>query len=503
MKTFKNAFHRGYAGVAVATLISRIAGYIRDVLIAYFFGTSLLSDAFFVAFRIPNLLRRLLGEGALPAAFIPTYCGILADERKEDAQKFVGEIFAIFLLISLFVVGIGIIFAPQIIGLIAPGFSQSEKIFNIAILLSRIMFPILLFVNLATLSTGILNSRKIFFIPALAPAMMNFSIIFYFLFCMGKSPEKNITGLAVATGFGFLLHFLIMTPQLVREKATKLKYLFRKFSDPEVKKVLYLMLPAVVGVSVMQLNVFVDTICATLLGKGMVSALYYANRIYQLPFALFGVSVSIVALPFISDDVSHKKEEKIPKSLFNSLASSYFLIIPSTAGLMICAKDIVSILFKRGHFGISSVQTTAAVLFFYSIGLFALAGIRIFANYFYSLKDTKTPVKAASVAFLINIFLDVILMFPMGVAGLALATAISAFFNFAILGDIILRRGIKPDGKFLKSILNTLAATAIMSAFLLTVDVHILIKIPIAAVIYLLAAKILRSRKPHSTVQNL
>ena len=288
-----------------------------------------------------------------------------------------------------------------------------------------------------------------------------------------------------------------MTPQLSREKATKLKYLFGKASDfkqtasdPNVRKVLSLMLPAVIGVSVMQLNVFVDTICATLLGKGMVSALYYANRIYQLPFALFGVSVSIVALPFISDTV-RKKDGNVSKNLFDSLASSYFLLIPAAAGLILCSKEIVSVLFERGMFGAVSVQTTSSVLIFYSVGLFAFSGIRIFANYFYSLKDTKTPVKVAVAAFLINILLDVILMFPMGVAGLASATTIAGIFNFAALGEIISRKGIKPGKNFWNFTLKILASTGAMSAFLVLVDIHILLKIPAAAAVYLLAAKIL------------
>jgi len=493
-KIFKNPIQKHFAGVSAATFISRILGYVRDVFIASFFGTTMFADAFFVAFRIPNLLRRLLGEGSLPAAFIPTYCETLAKGEKERGKKLAGNFFSLIALISLLLVILGIIFAPFIIKITAWGFQENPQKFFLTISLARIMFPILLLVTLATAAMGVLNARKIFFIPALAPAMFNVSLISFFLLMAGKNPLKNITGLAFFAVAGFALHFLLMVPLLIRERVSRLKYLFRGiFSNPDVKKILVLLLPAVVGLSVMQLNIFVDTICASLLGEGMVSALYFANRVNQLPLALFGISISIVSLPLMSLSTARNDATGISQNLFSSLTSSYFLILPSTAGLIICAKEIVGLLFERGNFGVSSTNLTASVLVFYAAGLFAFAGVKIFANFFYSRKDMKTPVIAASISFVINIFLDIILMFPMGVSGLALATSAAAVFNFSYLGFMILKSGISLPKGFAAGMIKILVSTGIMTAFLLAFpSLHILLKIPAAAAIYLACSKVLK-----------
>ncbi|MFH1958045.1 MAG: murein biosynthesis integral membrane protein MurJ [bacterium] len=491
-KIFKTPVQKHFAGVSAATFISRVLGYVRDVFIASFFGTTMFADAFFVAFRIPNLLRKLLGEGSLPAAFIPTYCETLAKGEKERGEKLAGNFFSLLAVISLLLVVLGIIFAPFIIKITAWGFRENPQKFFLTVSLARIMFPILLLVTLSTAAMGVLNARKIFFIPAIAPALFNVSLISFFLLLAGKDPLKNIRGLAFFAVAGFALHFLLMVPLLVRKKVSRLKYLVTGlFSNPDVKKVFVLLLPAVVGLSVMQLNIFVDTICASLLGEGMVSALYFANRVNQLPLALFGISISIVSLPLMSDSTARNDAEGVSLNLFSSLRSSYFLILPSTAGLIICAKEIVGLLFERGNFGAFSTNATASVLVFYAAGLFAFSGVKIFANFFYSMKDMKTPVIAASISFVINIFLDVILMFPMGISGLALATSAASVFNFSYLCFLILKSGTPAPAGFSAGMIKILVSTGVMTASLLAFPaLHILIKIPAAAAVYLICSKV-------------
>ncbi|PIU18239.1 MAG: murein biosynthesis integral membrane protein MurJ [Elusimicrobia bacterium CG08_land_8_20_14_0_20_44_26] len=486
---------KGFAGVAAATAVSRALGYARDIFIASFFGTTMFADAFFVAYRIPNLLRRLLGEGSLPAAFIPVYSGILSEGDEERGKKLAGNFFSFLAVLCLIITAAGIILAPLIVRILAPGFAGNALQMRITVTLTRIMFPILILTTLSTAAMGILNARKYFFIPAAAPALLNLSIISYFLFFMkGGDASDNIRGLAVFETIGFVFYFLLMLPSLLREKVTRLKYIVSDFcGNSDVRRILIALVPAAIGLSVMQFNIFVDTICATFMGEGIVSALYFASRIYQLPLALFGVSISIVSLPFMTDSHAMKRGDELSRNLFTSLSSSFFLIFPSTAGLIICGGEIVKLLFERGNFNPASTAATTSALCYYAAGLLAFAGIKIFANYFYSKKDMKTPVKIASASFLINIVGDILaLILKLGAAGLAAATSIAAFFNFIALGIIIYKEGIHVPKTFTIKLLKFILATAVMSVSLIYIPgANVLVKIPAASAIYFLILKIL------------
>jgi len=487
--------HKGFIGVGTVTAISRVLGYIRDGFIAYFFGTKWLADSFFVAFRIPNLLRQLLGEGSMPAAFIPTYCEVLSKEEKERAMRLVGNMFTAMFLLSTVLVLLGVFFAPLVVKLIAPGFRAESRQFFTTVTLARIMFPVLLLVNISTIAMGVLNARKYFTIPATGPALFNLTLIFYFLLSKNISDDiLRAKCLAVAVVGGFVANFLIMLPVLLKEKVTKLRYFYDGvFSNKDVKKVFLLLLPAVLGISMMELNVFVDTICASLIGEGTISALYYAHRVNQLPLALFGVTISMVSLPFLSYSQAMNKKEQTSSDLFGALSASYFLIIPSIVGLFLLSDEIIALLFQRGHFVKISTITTAGVLKFYALGLFAFSGIKIFANYFYSKKDTKTPVIIAGFSFLINALLDVILMFPLGARGLALGTSIAAAFNFFWLGWLILREtNIRPGKEFFLNLGIIFVSSAVMAVFLIYFkNTSVIFKIPLGAVVYFLFWKAL------------
>ncbi len=495
-RIFNTPLKKGFAAVSLATMFSRILGLVRDIFMANFFGTSMFADAFYVAFRIPNLLRRLLGEGALPAALIPVYSEMLVKKEEVRAKKLAGSIFSFLFVICFFLTVAGFIFAPGIVRLIAPGFAGNPEQFALTVTLARIMIPILLLVTLSTVAMGICNARKYFFIPAIAPALFNVSAITFFVFFARGIQEYDIRGIAAFAVIGFLLHFAVMLPILFREKVTSF-YCFIKgvFSNPDVKKITVLLIPAALGISVMQLNIFVDTVCATLMGSGTVSALFFANRLYQLPLALFGVSISMVSLSFMSDARAEKKTALVEKNLFDSFGASLFLIIPSMAGLIILGREIVSLLFERGLFSAGSTTMTSSALVCYSAGLVAFAGIRIFANYFYSKKDMKTPVKIAVISFFVNIAGDIAaLRLGLGAGGLAAATSIAAVVNFAFLAALVVKDGIKPPPSFYRKLALTLISAVVMVGFLLSpLQMPTLVKIALGSGIYFATARLLKS----------
>lgn len=493
-RLLRNPIKKGFAGVSLATLISRILGYARDVLMAKYFGTSMFADAFYVAFRIPNLLRRLLGEGALPAALIPSYSEMLSRGETERAKKLVGNIFTFLFAICSGLVILGMLFTPVLVKIIAPGFADKPEQFALTITLARIMLPILLLITLATISMGISNARKYFFIPALAPALFNISLVSFFIFFAKGEAQTDIRGVALFALIGFLLHFAAMLPILLRQKVTKAIYFVKGvFSNPDVKKIFMLLIPAAVGLSVMQLNIFVDTICATLMGGGIVSSLYFATRIYQLPLSLFGVSISMVSLPFMANSHAASKSDEVSQNLFSSLSSSLFLLLPSTAGLMIAGHEIITLLFERGLFQKNSTSLTSSALVYYAAGLIAFAGVRIFANYFYAKKDMYTPIKIAVISFFINIVLDIAaLILKLGPAGLAGATSIAAVVNFILLIRLVKKDGVETPKYFFKNLTTSLISTTIMVSFLLApVNLHILLKICAAGAIYFASAYII------------
>jgi putative peptidoglycan lipid II flippase len=424
---------------AFGTMFSRILGYVRDMLVANMFGAGIFADAFYAAFRIPNLFRRIFGEGAFSAAFIPVFSEYLHTKEKLETQKMLNSVFAA-LLISLFVISIlGIIFAPFLVKLIAWGFSGDIEKLSLTIELTRFMFPFICFICLAAFLLAVLNALHSFFIPALAPCFLSVSEIFYMLAIAPYLISQNqIKGLALSVIVGGFLHFLVQYPKL---KSLKWNLNFKiNFKHPAVKQIFFLMLPSIIALSVDQINSFIDTICGSFLENGSITSLYYSNRLMQLPLAVFGLAFASVSLPALSKYSAQKDYGAFKDVLSDSIKLSSFAILPAAAGLMAVGLCIIRVLFERGRFDFTASVMTNSALFYYSIGLPAFSASKIFANAFYALKDTKTPVKAAAISMILHVVLCVVLMYHMKVGGLALATSLSSYLNAFILVFILKKK---------------------------------------------------------------
>jgi putative peptidoglycan lipid II flippase len=421
---------------AFGTICSRILGYIRDMLVANLFGVGMFADTFYAAFRIPNLFRRMFGEGSFSAAFIPVFSQYLYTKDKNETQKFLNAIFTVLLLILIILSVVGICFSPILTKMVAWGFSDNPEKMQMTTELTRLMFPFILFICLAAFLLAILNTLRSFFIPALAPASLSVSEVFYILSIAPLiSPESQIKGLALSVILGSALHFFVQYPKL-KSLGWHLKFKI-DLHHPGIKKVAFLMIPSLLGLSVDQINAFVDNICASFLGDGPVSALYYSNRLMQMPLAVFGLAFATASLPAMSKAYAKKDIITLKNSLNYSIRFTIFTLMPAAVGLMVIGLPIVKLLFEHGKFNaLGSIMTNEA-LFFYSLGLPAYAISKIFANTFYSFQDTKTPVKTAIFVMIVHVFLCVVLMKPMGVSGLALSTAVSSYFNFIVLAGYL------------------------------------------------------------------
>lgn len=417
----------GVIGFATAT--SRVLGFVRDIVIAGFFGTALYAQAFVVAFRIPNLLRDLIGEGATNAAFVPVLTEELTTKGKKDFFKLAQILLNILFVVLLVLTVIGILATPIIVRTIAPGFSVDKEKFEVTVALTRILFPFLLLVGLWAYAMGILNTMGKFAAPAFGPSVLNLSIII-----CAKSFGENVYGLASGVLIGGVAQLLLQFPSLYASGWRMA--LTNEFRHPQAKKIGILLLPRAVGSCVYQINVFVSTILASLsgiVGEGAVAALYFANRIWQLPLAIFGIALAQAALPAMSKHAALNDLEKLKDTLSFSLKILFFILIPATAGLMVLATPITKVLFQRGAFTAYSTMITSSALFYYATGLVACGGIKVLVSAFYSMHDTKTPVKIAAVSLVLNIALSFMLMSHFKVGGLALATSIAATFNFLLL----------------------------------------------------------------------
>ncbi|MCL2485489.1 MAG: murein biosynthesis integral membrane protein MurJ [Endomicrobia bacterium] len=423
---------------ASGTFFSRILGYVRDMLVANLFGAGMFADAFYAAFRIPNLFRRLFGEGAFSAAFIPVFSEYLHTKDKSETQKFLTAVFTALFVILTVVTILGMFFAPVLVKIIAWGFTNDPEKMQMTVELTRLMFPFIMFICLAAFLLAILNTLQSFFLPALAPSALSVSEIFYMLAIAPMLGGGNqIKGLAISVIAGGALHFVIQYPKL---KALgwylKLKLTIDGepfYKHPGIKRIWILMIPAMIGLSVDQINSFVDTICASFLESGSITALYYSNRLMQMPLAIFGLAFATVSLPALSKACAIKDMTVYKDSLSHSIRFSVFMLLPAMAGLMVIGLPIIRLLFEHGKFdSVASLMTNDA-LFYYSLGLPAYALSKIYANAFFALQDTKTPVKSAALAMILHVILCVILMYPMGVGGLALATAVASYFNLFLL----------------------------------------------------------------------
>ncbi|MBI4313775.1 MAG: murein biosynthesis integral membrane protein MurJ [Candidatus Omnitrophica bacterium] len=421
---------RSASTIGFATLISRILGFIRDAVVANLFGTSAPAQAFAVAFRIPNLLRDLVGEGAANAAVVP----VLTEHRKKRPEEFwnvTGIFFNLMAVVLAALTAAGYFLAPWIVRIMAPGFLEDPAKFELTVRLTRWLFPYLWLIGLTALASGVLNTLHHFTLPAYGPCLLNLSMI---AFALGFSPSEPVLSLAVGVLVGGFLQLAIQLPLLMRE-GLRLGYP-RIITHPIVPQVLRLLGPRALGSCVYQLNLLVDTICAswaTIVGNGAVAALYYANRLFQFPLAIVGTALAQASLPLMASQALESSREPLKKTVAALLRMTWFFAIPATVGLVVLGETIVRILFEHGEFTAQSTAMTAQALVWYAVGLFAYMGVKILTNACYALQDTKTPVRTAAVALVINAGLNVALMWPMGVGGLALATTTASTCNFILL----------------------------------------------------------------------
>lgn len=446
--------------MSVATFISRVLGYVKDMILARYFGATGISDTFFVAFRIPNLLRELFAEGSMSSAFIPVLTEYRTRFGLDEVRRLIRATFTfMLLLVGLFCL-IGIVFAPEIVTLIAPGFLKSPEKFSQTVLLTRVMFPFLFFISLAALVMGALNTGGVFFVPALAPAMLNVTIIAVVLIFV-PVVEQPIIAVAVGVTLGGLAQLAFQLPSFFRKDYDlRPNYEFR---HPGLRKMSILIMPATMGMAVAQVNIFISTILASYLPQGSITYLYYSMRLIQFPIGIFGVAMGMAALPALSEHAVKGDMERLREDFSFALRLLFFITVPAMAGLIALRKPIVNILFQRGIFDYAATAGTADALLFYSTGIWAVVGVRVVTATFYSLNDTRTPVKIAVVAMLTNIAMSLVLMGPLKHSGLAFANAIASGVNFIILFIFLRRRmGRLDSGRILKSFATICTASAVM-----------------------------------------
>ena len=446
-------------------MVSRVLGYLRDAVIGYAFGgNKWYTDIFFLSFEIPNFCRRLLGEGALSSAFISVFTDYLTNREKKDAWEFASNVLILlFLLVSTLVI-IGIIFTPLIVYILIPGYRHNQLAIATAIKLTRIMFPYLGFIAFAALFMGMLNSLRHFAAPAATPIFLNLAIITGALVIsplFGPKLEDRLTGLAIGVVIGGFLQAAIQVPVAIK-KGMQYKLQFN-FRHPGVIRVAKMLIPAVFGLAITQINLTVDKICASFIGEGAISALYYGNRLVELPESVFGIAIAIAVMPILAAHAAKKEFQELKETLTYGLRLAMFLTIPAAVGLIILRIPILSLLFERGMFTSAATQGAAWALLFYAVGLFSFAAVKIVVPVYYALEDVWVPVKVGFAAVALNTTLNLILMWSMKQGGLALATSIASTLNWGLLLYILRRRvgrlGLK---QVVQSFIRIIAASAVM-----------------------------------------
>ncbi|RPJ59425.1 MAG: murein biosynthesis integral membrane protein MurJ [Acidobacteria bacterium] len=451
---------RAAGTVSFAVSISRILGLVREQVLAHYFGANLYSDAWRVAFRIPNLLRDLFAEGALSSAFVPTFTEYLRKRGKEDAWL-LGNLVVNGLMVLLGLFALALLLFPNVfVFLMAEGFRDTPDKFEVTAQLLRILSPFLMFIALASVAMGMLNTLNHFFLPALAPALFNVANILAGIFLVPAFERYGVVpiyAMAIGALAGGILQFAVQLPVLWRHGY---RYRFRlSFHHEGVRRIARLIGPAVIGISAVELNVLINTQLASQIGyTGPLSWLEFAFRIIYLPIGLFGVSVGVVNLREVSAHAADEKWEELKETVANSLKLTLLVALPSTFGLIVLARPIVRVLFQHGRFTPADTHWTAYALIVYSIGLTAYSLIKTYVPTFYALKDIRTPVRVSVTAVAVNVGLNLFLMAVLPLRykylGLAFGTSTSVILNSVLLGRGFRRR------------LGSLGKYAVGSAFL-------------------------------------
>lgn len=446
--------------VSIMTAVSRIFGYVRDLTLAAILGAGFSMDAFTVAFRIANLLRRLVAEGSMTAAFVPVFTKYKAENSEKDLWDFANKMFYTLSLLLVVITIIGIVFSPLIVKIMAPGFKEVEGKVALTVLLNRILAPYILFIGLAALAMAILNSLGHFGIPSFAPVLLNISIIICTLLFAPFFKEPAIAT-AIGALIGGALQVAIQIPLLIKNGMT-----FRfgvSFSHPAIRKVGQLIVPGIFGIGVTQIELLFGSLIASFLAQGAVSSLYYSDRVMELVLGIFVISLSIVILPEMSKRAAVNDMDGLKNLLSFSLRMVSFETIPAAVGLIALRVPIIKVLFQHGKFTAADTENTAFALLFFSLGLFFIAAIKVVAPAFYSLHDMKTPVRSAWLSLIVNIVLAVALMKPLRQGGIALAMSIAAAVNVSQLLYIFRKRhGRLEFVDILSSVMRILAASLAM-----------------------------------------
>ena len=460
--------------LSAATMTSRVLGLVRDQLFAALVGANQWSDAFVVAFRIPNLLRDLFAEGALSSAFVPTFAEAHARRGKEDALRLANALVGLVLLVVGGIVLAGLLAAPAIVRLLAPGFGPEEAAF--ATELTRIMMPFLLLVSLSAVAMGMLNAQSRFTAPALAPALFNVGAIAVgaWLWASGKGPQAAAVGWSLGTLLGGALQLLAQWPSL-RATGFRLRPILGRaaLADPGIRRIGRLMGASVIGLSATQVNILVSTIFASH-EVGANTWLQMAFRLMQLPLGVFGVAIATVAGAGVAQRVARGDMDGVRETLGSAMRLVAFLNVPAAVGLVILAHPIISLVYEHGRFDAVDASATADALVFYAVGLYGYSAVKVFAPAFYALDEARIPVIASIVGMVSNVAFVLLLHPVLGFRGIALGVALAATANFAVLaGAWKWRHGGLGGAGIYRQLGLTLVASAVMVGVVLAVKAAI------------------------------
>jgi putative peptidoglycan lipid II flippase len=419
--------------ISLVTIVSRILGYVRDQRIALLLGTTPAADAYVLAYRIPNLFRRLVAEGSMTASFIPVFTGYMREKSPEEVWDFANRLFWTLALVAAVITILGMVFSPSVVHVFAGKNIAGAQ----AVELNRIIFPYLFFIALAALAMGILNCFHVFGLPAATPVFLNIATILFTFAVVRQYFKDSATAIAVGVLVGGVLQFLIQVPHLV-QKGMKFDFGL-SFSHPGIRNVARLMIPRLFGIGIGQINLLIDTRFATasIMPEGSLASLYLADRVMELVLGGYAIAVATAILPMMSHQAAARDFDGLKKTLTFSVRIVAFITIPAALGLMILREPIVRVLFQHGQFVAESTKLTARALLYYAIGLPALASVKLIVPAFYSTKDTKTPVIVASMSLIMNILLNIIFLqfffAKVKNGGPALATALASFLDFFAL----------------------------------------------------------------------
>jgi putative peptidoglycan lipid II flippase len=458
------ALIRSFATVSSYTMLSRVMGFVRDVMIAAILGAGPLADAFFVAFKLPNFLRRLFAEGAFNAGFVPLFAGTLEAEGKIAARAFAEQAQAILLAILVPLVILAIAAMPWVIAVMAPGFEYRGERYQSAVELSRITFVYILFISLVALQSGVLNSLGRFAAAAASPVVLNLCLIAALLVSVLWLAEPA-TALAWGVAAAGLMQYLWL--RLAVQRAGMGLRLRPPRWTPEIRRLFGLVLPGVLGAGVAQINLLADVFFASLLPAGAVSYLYYADRLNQLPLGVIGIAVGTALLPLLARQIRAGESDAALASQNRALELALLLTLPCAVGLAVLSLPIMQVLFERGAFSAADAQATADVLAAYALGLPAYVLVKVLVPGFFARKDTKTPVKIAVVCLVANIVFILALLWPLAQVGIALATALAAWLNAGLLGYGLRREGfLRPDARLKRRLPRIILISVAMGAAL-------------------------------------